>query len=170
MFWKEGGDTKYRAKVSFRTNSLNKCLLHYLVTCILALTQDDTLIIIIIMIINIAMHVCVSQSLSHVWLFVTPWTAAHQAPLSMRFSRQGYWSGLPFPSLGDLPNPGVKPGSPALPADPLLTELRVSMYTNLQFTMTFQIYHFYQYGTTIKVGIVTYFLLVRKLTLVLLYK
>ena len=44
------------------------------------------------------------------------------------------------------------------------------MYTNLQFTMTFQIYHFYQYGTTIKVGIVTYFLLVRKLTLVLLYK
>ena len=88
----------------------------------------------------------------------------------MRFSRQGYWSGLPFPSLGDLPNPGIKPGSPALQADALLTELRVSIYTNLQFTMTFQINHFHQYGTTIKVGIVTYFLLVRKLTLVLLYK
>ena len=50
---------------------------------------------------------CVSsQSLSHVQLFMTPWTAAHQAPLSVRFSRQGHWSGLPFPSPGDLPNPG----------------------------------------------------------------
>ena len=47
--------------------------------------------------------------LSRARLFVTPWTAAHQAPLSMRFSRQGYWSGLPFPSPGDLPNPGIKP-------------------------------------------------------------
>ena len=56
--------------------------------------------------------------------FVTPWTAAHQAPLSMIFSRQGYWSGLPFPSPGDLPNPGIKPGSPALRADSLLTELQ----------------------------------------------
>ena len=43
---------------------------------------------------------------------MTPWTAAHQAPLSMRFSRQGYWSGLPFPSPGDLPNPGFEPVSP----------------------------------------------------------
>ena len=41
---------------------------------------------------------------------MTPWTAAHQSPLSMRFSRQGYWSGLPFSSPGDLPNPGIKPG------------------------------------------------------------
>jgi len=55
---------------------------------------------------------------------VTPWTAAHQAPLSMGFSRQGYWSGLPFPSLGDLPNPGIKPGSPALQEDSLPTELQ----------------------------------------------
>ena len=47
-----------------------------------------------------------------------------QAPLSMRFSRQEYWSGLPFPSPGDLPNPGIKPGSPALQADPLPTELQ----------------------------------------------
>ena len=45
---------------------------------------------------------------SHVQLFVTPWTVAHQAPLSMRFSRQEYWRGLPFPSPGDLPNPGLK--------------------------------------------------------------
>ena len=45
---------------------------------------------------------------------VTPWTVAHQAPLSMRLSRQEYWSGLPLPSLGDLPNPGIERVSPAL--------------------------------------------------------
>ena len=44
----------------------------------------------------------------------TPWTVARQAPLSMGFSRQEYWSGLPFPSPGDLPDPGIEPGSPAL--------------------------------------------------------
>ena len=55
---------------------------------------------------------------------MTPWTVAHQAPLSMSFSRQGYWSGLPFPSPWDLPNPGIKPRSPELQADSLLTELQ----------------------------------------------
>ena len=55
---------------------------------------------------------------------VTPWTVACQAPLSVGFSEQEYWSGLPFSSPGDLPDPGVKPGSPALQADNLLTELR----------------------------------------------
>ena len=59
---------------------------------------------------------------SHVWLFATLWTVAHQAPLSMGFSRQEYWSGLPFPSPGDLPDPGIKPGSPALQADSLPSE------------------------------------------------
>ena len=54
------------------------------------------------------------KSLSHVWLFAIPWTVAYQAPLSMGFSRQWYWSGLPFPSPKDLPNPGIEPGSPAL--------------------------------------------------------
>ena len=54
------------------------------------------------------------QSLTRVRLFVTPWTAACQAPLSMGFSRQQYWSGLPFPSPGDLPNPGIEPMSLAL--------------------------------------------------------
>ena len=49
----------------------------------------------------------------------TPWTGAHQAPLSIRFSRQEYWSGLPFPSPGDLPDPGIKPRTPALQADSL---------------------------------------------------
>ena len=62
------------------------------------------------------MYVCVCQLLSHVQLFATPWTVAHQAPLSMGFSRQEYWSGLPFPSPGDLPNPGIEPMSPALQA------------------------------------------------------
>ena len=45
---------------------------------------------------------------SRVQLFVTPWTVAHQAPLSMEFSQQAYWSGLPFPPPGDLPNPGIE--------------------------------------------------------------
>ena len=62
------------------------------------------------------------KSFSCVWLFVTPWTVAYQAPLSMEFSRQEYWSGLPFPSPGDLPNPGIEPGSPALQADTLPSE------------------------------------------------
>ena len=48
--------------------------------------------------------------LSHVQLFATLWTITRQAPLSMEFSRQAYWSGLPFPSPGDIPNPGIKPG------------------------------------------------------------
>ena len=55
---------------------------------------------------------------------VIPWTVAHKAPLSMGFSRKEYWSGLPFPSPGDLSNPRIEPGSPALQADSLLTELR----------------------------------------------
>ena len=54
------------------------------------------------------------KSLSHVRLFATPWTVAYQAPPSMGFSRQGYWSGLPFSSPGDLPDPEIEPGSPAL--------------------------------------------------------
>ena len=54
------------------------------------------------------------KSLSHVRLFVTPWAVAYHAPSSMGFSRQEYWSRLPFPSPEDLPNPGIKAGSPAL--------------------------------------------------------
>ena len=57
------------------------------------------------------------KSVSCVWLFVTPWTVAHQAPLSMELSRKEYWSRLPFPSPGDLPDPRIKPWSPALQAD-----------------------------------------------------
>ena len=59
------------------------------------------------------------KALSCVRLFVTPRTLAYQASLSMGFSRQEYWSGLPFPSPGDLPDAGIEPGSPALQADAL---------------------------------------------------
>ena len=62
------------------------------------------------------------KSLSRVWLFATPWNIAYWAPPSMGFSRQEYWSGLPFPSPGDLPNPGIKTRSPALPVDALPSE------------------------------------------------
>ena len=64
----------------------------------------------------IAYHACI-QSLSHVQLFATPWTVARQTPMSMGFSRQEFWSGLPFSSPGDLSDPGVKPTFPALQAD-----------------------------------------------------
>ena len=67
--------------------------------------------------------VCVSYVLSHVRLLVTPWSVAHQAPPSMEFSRQEYGSGLLFPSPGDLPDPGNEPGSLALQADALPSEL-----------------------------------------------
>ena len=66
---------------------------------------------------------CLVKSLSRVQLFATPWTIAYRAPPSMGFSRQEYWSELPFPSPGDLPNPGIEPGSPALQADAFPSEL-----------------------------------------------
>ena len=62
------------------------------------------------------------KSLSRVLLFSTPWTVADQAPPSMGFSSQEYWSGLPFPSPGDLPDPGIEPKSPVLQADALTSE------------------------------------------------
>ena len=67
------------------------------------------------------------KSLSRVQLFVTPWTVAYQAPLSLGFSRQEYWNGLPFSSPGDLPNPGIEPGSPVLQADALPSEPETSL-------------------------------------------
>ena len=62
------------------------------------------------------------KSLSRVRLFATPWTVAYWAPPSMEFSRQEYWNGLLFPSPGDLPHPGIEPGSPAMQVDSLLAE------------------------------------------------
>ena len=64
-----------------------------------------------LLLVTVSVHV---KSLSHVQLFVTPWTLARQAPLFMGFFRQECWSGLPFPSPGDLPDPGIEPASPAL--------------------------------------------------------
>ena len=63
---------------------------------------------------HMLVHACVLSRLSCVTLCATPWTVMHQAPWSMGFSRQEYWSGLPFPPPGDLPNPGIEPMSPAL--------------------------------------------------------
>ena len=76
------------------------------------------------------MSVISVMSLSCVRLFVTPWTAAHQALLSMGFSRQEYWSGLLCPPPGDLPNPGIEPWSPALQADALPWEPSGNRLTN----------------------------------------
>ena len=67
----------------------------------------------------VRVFVCVCERES---LFVTPWAVAHQAPLSMEFPRQEYWSSLPFPSPGDLPNPGIEPRSPPLQAGSFLSE------------------------------------------------
>ena len=67
------------------------------------------------------MHVC-DQSLSRVQFYATPWTVAYQALLSMGFSREEYWSGLPFPTAGDLPEPGIEPESLALAGGFLTTE------------------------------------------------
>ena len=71
---------------------------------------------------SVCVCVCVCQLLSHVQLFVTPGTVVCQAPLSMEFSGQEYYSGLPCPSAGDLPDPRIEPRSPALQADSLLSE------------------------------------------------
>ena len=72
------------------------------------------------------------KSFSHVRHFATPWTVAHQAPLSIGSSRQECWSGLPFLSPGDLPDPGVKPGSPALQEDFSLSEPLGKLLSNSQ--------------------------------------
>ena len=71
---------------------------------------------------------------SCVWLFATPWTVTHQAPLSMGFSRQEYWSGLPCPPPGDLPNSGTEPRSPIFQVDylPLSHQGRLAMWYHLQ--------------------------------------
>ena len=64
---------------------------------------------------DVYMYACVLSHFSHVQLFAMLWTVAHQAPLCMGFSKQEYWSGLPFPPTGDLPDPGIEPASLASP-------------------------------------------------------
>ena len=79
------------------------------------------------------------KSLSRVQLFATPWTVAHQAPPSMGFSGQEYWSGLPFPSPGDLPDPGTEPRSPTLQADTLTSEPPGKPYMHKSKTKTIMV-------------------------------
>ena len=71
------------------------------------------------------------KSLSRVWLFETPWTVAYKVHPSVEFSSQEYWSGLPFPSLGGLPNPGIEPGSPAMQADDFTIWATWNIYTSM---------------------------------------
>ena len=71
---------------------------------------------------------------SHVQLFATPWTVTRQTPLSIGFSRQEYWSRLPFPPPGDLPNPGIEPVSPALAGRYFTAEPSGKTQTALQFS------------------------------------
>ena len=78
--------------------------------------------------------VAVVQSLSRVY-FVTPWTIAHQAPLSMRFSRQEYWSGLPFLPPEDLPDPGIKPMFSASAVDSLPLSQQGSLFIHISKTI-----------------------------------
>ena len=78
----------------------------------------------------------------------TPWTVAYQASLSMGFSRQEYWSGLPFPSPGDLPDPGIEPESPVLRADALPSEPPGKHY---------YLTHYYPPNTIFGMGLLLYF-------------
>ena len=86
---------------------------------------------------SIPVRTCMHEvkSLSRVRLFGTLWTVAHQAPPSMGFSRQEYWSGLPFPSPEDLPDPGIKSRSPKLQAGALTSEPPGKPYTNMSTCM-----------------------------------
>ena len=81
-----------------------------------------------------------------------PWTVAHQAPLSTEFSRQDYWSGLPFPSPGHFPDSGIEPGSPALQADSLPSELQGSPYvtrnSHKNYVMWVLVFHFIERETS----------------------
>ena len=87
-------------------------------------------------------------TLSRVRLFMTPWTVAYQTPLSMGFSRQEYWSWLPFPSPGDLPDPGIEPGSPALQANTLPSEHCPTNSNQLQFSSVQSLSHVRLFVTT----------------------
>ena len=80
------------------------------------------------------------SGVSRVRLCATLWAVSYPAPLSMEFSKQEYWSGLPFPSLGDLPHPGIKPRSPALQMDSLPS---YSLYLVLFFHVTWHLLHYF---------------------------
>ena len=81
--------------------------------------------------------------LSCVQLFAIQWAVAHQSPLSMGFSRQEYWSGLPFPSPGDLPDPGIEPVSPALQGNSLLSEPLIAPFATILPFHSGLLFHFF---------------------------
>ena len=87
----------------------------------------------------LALEVSEVSSLSRVRLFANPWAVAHQALPSMGFSRQGYWSGLPFPSPGELPDPGIESGSPALQAGALPSEPPVPTKLSLPWNLGWRV-------------------------------
>ena len=105
------------------------------------------------------------QSLSRVRLFATPWTVAHQTPPSMESPRQEYWSGLPLPFPGDLPNLGIEHGSPTLWADALLSEPPGS--PNLQ--QTSHQFRNYTFPAVLLLGIYLEETLIRKVTCPLMF-
>ena len=87
----------------------------YNVLLIFAVQQSNSVMCVRVCVcVCVCAHACVLSHFSHVQFFVTLWTIAPQAALSMGFSRQGYWIGLPGPASGDLPDPGIEPVSPAL--------------------------------------------------------
>ena len=109
----------YRLVIHLHLSMFCDCLLFYSICLCGFIPKTSTFVLV-----RLPVQFSSLQLLSRVRLFETPWTAAHQAPVSMRFSRQRYWSGLPFPSPGCLPNPGIEPRSPVLHADSLPTELQ----------------------------------------------
>ena len=94
---------------------------------------------------------CVLSCFSHVRLFATPWTVVHQAPLSMGFSRQEHWSGLPCPPPGDLPDPGTEPASPVFQVDSLLLSHQgspISSANNMYFLLSSSDWLMYLFSTS----------------------
>ena len=90
-----------------------------------------------------SLSTCGASMLSGVWLFATPWTVVCQAPLSMGFPRQEYWSRLPFPSPGDLPNLGIKPTSAALAGGTRETPFSYYLCLNSPIFLTFLILYYW---------------------------
>ena len=107
-FWNGGRKRNSKYFLEKVPQPLNSCV-----------SLENTFYTLIEYLCSLFMLLLFSCSTKCVWVFATPWTVTCQAPLSMGFSRQEYWSGLPCPSPGDLPDPGIKPGSPTLQADSL---------------------------------------------------
>ena len=125
---KGGNSSKYPTSLQHSNICMNKYSCKWRLICnYLSLEANDVIYggMSVVLCVSVCVCLCVSVcvcSLSGTWLFATPWTVACQAPLSLGFPRQEYWSGLPFPSPGDLPCPGIKPASPSLAGGFFTTE------------------------------------------------